>query len=90
MTGDTRWQWTYTALILIGTFALAIAATYLIEHPAAKRRIMAWQPKQHSKKREPLITLEVIEPDAESEEPSMEDVQEILPQENTTKEQNEK
>ena len=90
MTGDTRWQWTYTALILIGTFALAIAATYLIEHPAAKR-IMALQPKQHpNKKREPLITLEVIEPDAESEEPSVEGVQEILPQENTTKEQNEK
>ena len=90
MTGDTRWQWTYTALILIGTFALAIAATYLIEHPAAKR-IMAWQPKpQTKKKREPLITLEVIEPDAESEEQSFKDVQEILPQENTTKEQNEK
>ena len=90
MTGDTRWQWAYTALILIGTFALAIAATYLIEHPAAKR-IMTWQPKpQTKKKREPLITLEVIEPDAESEEPSVEDVQEILPQENTTKEQNKK
>ena len=88
MTGDARWQWTYTVLILIGTFVLAIAATYLIEHPAAKR-IMAWQPKQHPKKREPLITLEVIEPDAESEEPSIEDVQEIRPQENTTKEQNE-
>ena len=68
MTGDTRWQWTYTALILIGTFALAIAATYLIEHPAAKR-IIAWQPKpQTKKKREPLITLEVIEHDAEPED----------------------
>ena len=68
MTGDTRWQWTYTALIFLGTFTLAILATYLVEHPAAKR-IMAWQPKQHpKKKRDPLITLEVIEPEPETEE----------------------
>ena len=52
MTGDVRWQWTYTALILIATFAVATAATYLIEHPAAKR-ILAWQPKA----REPMIEL---------------------------------
>ena len=68
MTGDARWQWTYTALIFLGTFALAIAGTYLIEHPAAKR-IMAWSPKK--KDREPMITLEVIEPedDAAAETP---------------------
>lgn len=64
MTGDTVWQWTYTALILAATFALAIAATYLIEHPMAKR-IMAWHPP----KREagPLITLEVMEPEDEAD-----------------------
>jgi peptidoglycan/LPS O-acetylase OafA/YrhL len=68
MTGDARWQWTYTALIFLATFALAIAGTYLIEHPAAKR-IMAWQPKK--KDREPMITLEVMEPedDAAAETP---------------------
>ncbi|MEA4869849.1 MAG: acyltransferase [Christensenella sp.] len=44
MTGDTRWQWTYTALILLATFAAAIAATYCIEQPLA-RRIMEWKPK---------------------------------------------
>ncbi|MDD4312622.1 MAG: acyltransferase, partial [Eubacteriales bacterium] len=55
MTGDARWQWTYTALIFIAAFALAIAATYLVEHPAAKR-ILAWQPKKAP--REPLITIE--------------------------------
>ena len=64
MTGDVRWQWTYTALILLATFALAIAGTYLIEHPAAKR-ILAWQPKP--KTREPLISLEEIEPDEEED-----------------------
>lgn len=48
MTGDTRWQWTYTVLILVATFTLAISATYLIEHPAAQR-ILAWQPKRKSK-----------------------------------------
>ena len=63
MTGDVRWQWTYTALILLATFAVATAATYLIEHPAAKR-ILAWQP--HSKKREPMISVETIEEDGES------------------------
>ena len=52
MTGDVRWQWTYTALILIATFAAASAATYFIEHPAAKR-ILAWQPQ----KRGPMIEL---------------------------------
>ncbi len=57
MTGDTRWQWTYTALILLATFALAIASTYLIEHPAAKR-ILAWKSKAAS--REPLIALEIL------------------------------
>lgn len=62
MTGDTRWQWIYTALIFAATFALAIAATYLIERPAAKR-ILAWQPKK--RQREPLIALEVIEPEEE-------------------------
>lgn len=63
MTGDSRWQWTYTALILIATFALAIAGTYLVEHPAAKR-IMVWKPKE--KTREPMIQLEVIEPEEEN------------------------
>ncbi len=61
MTGDARWQWTYTVLIFLATFALAIAGTYLIEHPAA-RRIMAWQ--QGGKKQGPLIALEII-PDEE-------------------------
>lgn len=64
MTGDVRWQWTYTVLILIATFALAIAGTYLVEHPAAKR-ILAWEPKKRNQ--EPLITLEVIEPDEDDE-----------------------
>jgi peptidoglycan/LPS O-acetylase OafA/YrhL len=52
MTGDVRWQWTYTAIILVATFAVATAATYLIEHPAAKR-ILAWRPNG----REPMIEL---------------------------------
>lgn len=65
MTGDTRWQWTYTVLILLATFALAIAGTYLVEHPAAKR-ILAWQPKR--KNREPMITLEVIEPEEDEQD----------------------
>lgn len=65
MTGDARWQWTYTALILLATFALAIAGTYLVEHPAA-RRILAWESKQ--KNTEPLISLEVIEPEEDAEE----------------------
>lgn len=52
MTGDVRWQWVYTALILIGTFAAAIFATYCIERPAAKR-ILAWRPQT----RGPLIRL---------------------------------
>ena len=58
MTGDVGWQWAYTALIFAATFALAIAGTYLVEHPLAKR-IMAWHPP----KREPgpLISLEVID-----------------------------
>ncbi|NLI54792.1 MAG: acyltransferase [Clostridiales bacterium] len=30
MTGDVRWQWTYTALILLATFAAAIFATYCV------------------------------------------------------------
>ena len=64
MTGDVRWQWTYTVLILLATFALAIAGTYLIEHPAAKR-ILAWEPKKRNQ--EPLITLEVIEPEEDDE-----------------------
>lgn len=72
MTGDVRWQWTYTALIMIATFALAIAGTYLVEHPAAKR-ILAWQPKP--KTREPLITLEEIEP-----EEDLEDSFELIPE----------
>ena len=44
MTGDIRWQWTYTAVILIATFALAIIATYGVEQPLAKR-IMEYKPK---------------------------------------------
>ena len=70
MTGDTRWQWTYTLLIFIGAFALAIAATYLVEHPAAKR-IMAWQPKEkqnQKKEREPWITIETIDPEPEEDD----------------------
>jgi peptidoglycan/LPS O-acetylase OafA/YrhL len=56
MTGDVRWQWTYTAIILLATFAVATAATYLIEHPAA-RRILAWR----SKDREPMIEMVPID-----------------------------
>ena len=70
MTGDTRWQWTYTLLIFIGAFALAIAATYLVEHPAAKR-IMALQPKEkqnQKKEREPWITIETIDPEPEEDD----------------------
>ena len=72
MTGDTVWQWKYTALILAATFALAIAATYLVEHPMAKR-IMAWHPP----KREagPLITLEVIEPEDEADESAQQSIE---------------
>ena len=66
MTGDTRWQWTYTALCLAATFALAIATTYLIERPAAKR-ILAWQPKEP---RGPMIWLEAIEPEDDEDDPS--------------------
>ena len=36
MTGDVRWQWIYTALILLATFAAAIFATYCIERPGGK------------------------------------------------------
>ena len=61
-TGDVRWQWTYTALIIAATFALAILATYLVERPAAKR-ILAWKPTR--KKREPMIWIETIEPEEE-------------------------
>jgi peptidoglycan/LPS O-acetylase OafA/YrhL len=56
MTGDLVWQWTYTALILTGTFAAAIFATYCVERPAAMR-ILAWKPKA----REPLISIERVE-----------------------------
>jgi len=45
MTGDVRWQWTYTALILLATFAVAIAATYCIERPLAEK-VMAWKPER--------------------------------------------
>ncbi|HAX40670.1 MAG TPA: hypothetical protein DCY10_07330 [Clostridiales bacterium] len=62
MTGDVRWQWTYTALVLLSTLAIATAATYLLEHPAAKR-ILAWQPG--GKKREPMIAIEIVEEDGE-------------------------
>ena len=44
MTGDVRWQWTYTAIILIATFAAAIVATYCIERPLAER-IMQYKPR---------------------------------------------
>ena len=75
-----------------GTFVLAILATYLIEHPAA-RRIMAWQPKQkphQNTKREPLISLEVIEPDPEAEEPLAEEPLTAQPQKPNSEEQDEK
>ena len=65
MTGDTGWQWAYTALIFAATFALAIAGTYLVEHPAS-RRIMAWQPKKRADG--PLISLEVIDEDEDEAE----------------------
>jgi len=52
MTGDKVWQWRYTALIVAATRALAVLATYCLEHPMAKR-ILARKPK----KREPMIRL---------------------------------
>ncbi len=60
MTGDTRWQWTYTALILLATLAAAVFATYCVERPLAKK-ILSRQPKH----REPMIALV---PDGEMEE----------------------
>ncbi len=56
MTGDVRWQWTYTALILLATFAAATLATYCVERPAAKR-ILAWRPKAYG----PMISIEPAE-----------------------------
>ena len=55
MTGDTGWQWAYTALIFAATFALAIAGTYLVEHPAS-RRILAWQPPKREQVAMPTRT----------------------------------
>ena len=52
MTGDTVWQWRYTALILAATLAAAILATYLLERPMGD-----WLLRRAQKPREPLITL---------------------------------
>ncbi len=72
MTGDTRWQWTYTALILLATFAVAIFATYCVERPAAVR-ILARQPKR----REPMIEIVAEEdPEEDPEEDAKEDAEE--------------
>jgi hypothetical protein len=70
-------------LILAATFALAIAAPYLIEHPAAKR-IMAWHPPKREKG--PLISLEVIEPEDEADAPAQ--AHEPNPTEQTREEPN--
>lgn len=50
MTGDTVWQWRYTAVILIATFAAAILATYVLERPAGE-----WLLNRPRKEREPMI-----------------------------------
>ena len=50
MTGDISWQWRYTAVILIATFAAAILATYVLERPAGE-----WLLRRPQPKREPLI-----------------------------------
>lgn len=36
MTGDVQWQWSYTLLCVVLSFAVAVAMTYLVERPAAK------------------------------------------------------
>ena len=56
MTGDVCWQWTYTALIFLATFTIAIVATYYIERPLS-RRILA-MPQGESG---PLIMIERVE-----------------------------
>ncbi len=63
MTGDVRWQWTYTALIVAATFAAAIFATYCIEHPVAKR-ILAIPNKRLG----PMISIEPVPDEQDTNE----------------------
>lgn len=63
MTGDTAWQWKYTALILITTIAAAVLATYCLERPAGE-----WLLQRPQKKREPLISFLREEDGAKGEE----------------------
>ena len=62
MTGDTSWQWRYTALLFVATFAAATLATYALERPLAERIL-----KHKSKHREPMIALVAEEPEEEAE-----------------------
>ncbi len=67
MTGDTAWQWRYTAVILLATFAAAILATYVLERPAGE-----WLLSRPKKEREPLIAILREEEDAADEEQTQE------------------
>lgn len=53
MTGDRAWQWTYTALIMLAAFSVAILTTYLVEKPLADRML---KPRTE-KLREPTISV---------------------------------
>ena len=63
MTGDTVWQWRYTALILAATFGAAILATYCLERPVGE-----WLLRRPARQREPLIALLREEDEAEGEQ----------------------
>ena len=63
MTGDTAWQWRYTAAIFVATFAAAILATYVLERPVGE-----WLLRRPQQEREPLIAILREEDEAESEQ----------------------
>ncbi len=69
MTGDVRWQWTYTVLITVATFTAAICATYCVERPLSKK-ILAWRFKQ----RGPMIA--VVPADEKEEKSQTEETRE--------------
>jgi len=62
MTGDTAWQWTYTALIVAAAFTAAVLSTYLVERPASKWLLSR---AAASKEREPLILVETMDENEE-------------------------
>ena len=62
MTGDTVWQWRYTALLFAATFAAATLATYALERPLAGLIL-----KHKPKCREPLIAFVAEETEQEIE-----------------------